>query len=113
MFREAFGDLKIDIERIFVDGDICVAHCRVRGRHVGRALGGEPTRQPVDFQGITITRSKNGMLVEGWNVFDFLTMYQQIGWVPNPIAPHVDNVPRATCHVHVHVPRATCTCKVF
>jgi predicted ester cyclase len=87
MFREAFGDLKIDIERIFVDGDICVAHCRVRGRHVGRALGGEPTRQPVDFQGITITRSKNGMLVEGWNVFDFLTMYQQIGWVSNPIAP--------------------------
>ena len=87
MFREALGDLQIDIERTFVDGDVCIAHCRVKGRHVGRALGGEPTQRPVDFHGIAITRSKDGKLVEGWNVFDFLTMYQQIGWVPNPVAP--------------------------
>jgi hypothetical protein len=29
----------------------------------------------------------DGKLVEGWNVFDFLTMYQQIGWAATPLVP--------------------------
>jgi predicted ester cyclase len=87
MFREALGDLEVIVERTLVDGDLCTAHCRVKGRHVGRALGGEPTNRPVDFAGMTIARVRDGQLVEGWNVFDFLTMYQQIGWVPNPVTP--------------------------
>jgi len=36
---------------------------------------------------MAITRVRDGKLVEGWNVFDFLTMYQQIGWISNPPAP--------------------------
>ena len=90
MFREALGDLDVSVERTFVAGDICTAHCRVRGRHIGKALGGPPTGRPVDFEGITIIRTANGRIVEGWNVFDFLTMYQQIGWVPNPVLPRAD-----------------------
>ncbi|HJR58300.1 MAG TPA: ester cyclase [Vicinamibacterales bacterium] len=86
-FREALGDLEIVVERTLVDGDVCTAYCRVKGRHVGRALGGEPTNRPVNFCGVTIARVRGDQLVEGWNVFDFLTMYQQIGWVPNPVAP--------------------------
>ena len=84
-FREALGDLAIDIIQTVVQGELCATHCRVRGRHVGRALGGEPTGRPVDFEGITIVRVRDGKLVEGWNVFDFLTMYQQMGWVKNPV----------------------------
>lgn len=30
-FREALGDLAIDIERVFVDGEYCTVHCRVKG----------------------------------------------------------------------------------
>jgi predicted ester cyclase len=89
MFREALGDLEIVIERTLVDGEFCAAFCRVKGRHVGRALGGEPTGRPVELNGVTITRVRNGKLIEGWNVFDFLTMYQQMGWVPNPVVPVV------------------------
>jgi predicted ester cyclase len=87
LFREALGDLQVVVETTMVDGDRCAAFCRVKGRHVGRALGGEPTNRPVDFTGITIGRVRNGKVEEAWNVFDFLTMYQQIGWVPNPVAP--------------------------
>lgn len=36
---------------------------------------------------MTIARVRGGQLVEGWNVIDFLTMYQQIGWLPNPVTP--------------------------
>ena len=37
--------------------------------------------------GVCIARVSDGRLVEGWNVFDFLTMYQQIGWVDTPPLP--------------------------
>ena len=87
MFREALGDLSVEVERTLVDGEWCTAFCRVKGRHVGSALGGPPTNKPVEFTGVTSARVRDGILLEGWNVFDFLTMYQQIGWVPNPVTP--------------------------
>jgi hypothetical protein len=31
---------------------------------------------------MTIVRVADGQIREGWNCFDFLTMYQQIGAVP-------------------------------
>lgn len=87
MFRQALGDLEVVVERTLVEGDWCTAYCRVKGRHIGDALGGPATDRPVDFYGITITRVRDGQIVEGWNIFDFLAMYQQIGWVPNPVVP--------------------------
>jgi hypothetical protein len=36
---------------------------------------------------MTIIRVEDGMIVEGWNSFDMLSMYQQIGWVANPPLP--------------------------
>jgi steroid delta-isomerase-like uncharacterized protein len=86
-FREALGDLNITVERTYVCGDVCVAWCRVQGTHTGTSFGGPPSGQRIDIEGVTITRSRDGKLVEGWNVFDFLRMYQQIGWVSNPVAP--------------------------
>jgi predicted ester cyclase len=86
-FRAALGDLEIAVERTIVQGDMCAAHCRVRGRHVGDALGGPATGQPVDFYGMTIARVQDGRIVEGWNCFEFLSMYQQIGWVQSPVLP--------------------------
>ena len=86
-FREALGDLEIAVKQVVVQGDRCAAFCHVKGRHVGYRLGGPPTTQPVDIAGITIVRVQGNQIVEGWNVFDFLTMYQQIGWVGTPPLP--------------------------
>lgn len=87
VFREALGDLEIAVERTVSDGDTCAAHCRVKGRHVGHALGGAPTGRPIEFAGIAICRVRDGQIVEAWNCFDFLSMYQQMGWVKTPPAP--------------------------
>jgi predicted ester cyclase len=84
--RAAFGDLEIKVLRTLVEGDTVAAHCRVTARHIGESLGA-PTGNPVQFEGMTIVRAENGKLVEGWNCFDFLSMYQQLGWVPNPVGP--------------------------
>lgn len=83
--RAALGDLEVRVVRTVVQGEMIAAHCHVVARHVGAALG-PPTNRPVDFFGITIARVVNGKLVEGWNVFDFLSMYQQLGWVKLPPA---------------------------
>jgi hypothetical protein len=34
-----------------------------------------------------MVRVQDGQIVEGWNCFDMLAMYQQIGWVGNPPIP--------------------------
>ena len=87
VFHRALGDLQVEVVRTVVQGDTCAAHCRVAGRHIGPDLGGPATGVAVEFWGITILRAENGRIVEGWNSFDFLSLYQQIGWVPNPVRP--------------------------
>jgi predicted ester cyclase len=87
MFREALGDLTIEVVRTVTEGDMVAAHCHVMGKHVGSALGGPPTQQPVEFWGVAIVRVQDGQIVEGWNCFDLLSMYQQIGWVATPPVP--------------------------
>jgi predicted ester cyclase len=87
MFREALGDLTIEVVRTVTEGDMVAAHCHVSARHVGTALGGPPTGQPLDFWGIAMLRVEDGRIAEGWNCFDMLALYQQIGWVASPPLP--------------------------
>jgi len=82
--KSALGGIRVDIERVVVQGDTCAVLCHVVARHVGDSLGAPATDRPVDFYGMTMARVQNGKLVEGWNSFDFLTMYQQIGMIQLP-----------------------------
>jgi steroid delta-isomerase-like uncharacterized protein len=81
-FRAAFPDLRVTVERTITEGDLVAAHCLVRGTHRGDALGTPATNRAVEFSGMCIVRAAGGQLVEGWNCFDFLTCYQQIGLLP-------------------------------
>jgi steroid delta-isomerase-like uncharacterized protein len=86
-FKDALADIRVDVERTVVEGDFCAALCHVTAKHAGHAFGGPATNRDVDFWGMTMFRVKDGRLVEGWNAFDFLTMYQQLGWVKSPVLP--------------------------
>jgi predicted ester cyclase len=81
-FREAFPDIRITVERAVEQGDMVAVHCRVVGRHTGGALGIAATHKPVEMWGMGIARVKDGRIVETWNSFDFMTLYQQIGLLP-------------------------------
>lgn len=87
LFCNAFSDLRVEVVQTVVEGDRVAALCHVTGTHTGDALGGPPTRRHVDFWGNTIGVVKDGRIIEGWNTFDFLTMYQQLGWVKSPVIP--------------------------
>jgi predicted ester cyclase len=38
-----------------------------------------PSNKPASFTGMCIMRIADGKIVKGWNNFDFLSMYQQLG----------------------------------
>ena len=86
-FRGAFGDIHIDVLRTVTQGEMTAVHCRVTGTHTGRQLGVDATQKRVEFEGVTIGRVVDGQIREGWNCFDFLTMYQQVEMLPALPAP--------------------------
>lgn len=81
-FRAAFPDIRIDVERTVTEGDMVAVHCRVVARHLGDDLGIKATHKPVEMWGMGMARVRNGQIVEAWNAYDFLTLYQQVGILP-------------------------------
>ena len=79
LFRQAFPNMHIVIEDTVAEGDRVAARCSVRGKHEGDFMGKAATQSPIEFTGITIVRIENGKIVEAWNNFDFLKLYQQCG----------------------------------
>jgi steroid delta-isomerase-like uncharacterized protein len=78
-FRGAFPNIEVIVEDQIAEGDLVATRCSVRGKHTGDHLGFAATHSPVDFTGMTITRIKDGKIVEAWNNFDFMKMYRQVG----------------------------------
>jgi len=78
-FREAFPNIEVVVEDQLAEDDLVTTRCSVRGKHTGDSLGFAATQSPVEFTGITITRIKDGKIVEAWNNFDFMKMYRQLG----------------------------------
>ncbi|MEZ5426304.1 MAG: ester cyclase [Pyrinomonadaceae bacterium] len=84
-FRNAFPDLRVTVEDVLCDGDKMAARCRIIQTHTGDGLGISPTNAPIEFSGMCIVRLENGKIAEAWNNFDFLSMYQQMGLIGNPV----------------------------
>ena len=78
-FRVAFPEIEVVVEDTVSEGDRVAARCTVRGYHRGDTLGFAATDQPVEFTGISIVRISGGKIVEAWNNFDFMSMFQQLG----------------------------------
>jgi steroid delta-isomerase-like uncharacterized protein len=81
-FCSAFPDIHFAVEQTITEGAQVAARCRVTGTHTGEGIGVPVTGKPVDFQGVVIATIIDGQFRGGWNIFDFLTMYQQLGVAP-------------------------------
>ena len=82
-FKTAFPNLRVEVTHAVSEGDLGVVHCRVTGTNTGEFMGAAPTTRSMDITGMTMARVVDGRILEGWNSYDFLTMYQQLG-VPPP-----------------------------
>jgi steroid delta-isomerase-like uncharacterized protein len=78
-FRSAFPNIEVVVEDQIAEDDLVATRCIVRGKHTGDGLVIAATQAPVDFTGMTITRIRDGKIVEAWNNFDFMRMYRQLG----------------------------------
>jgi len=81
----AFPDVHASIEDLVAEGDEVVVRWTLRGTHEGELRGGIPaTGRRVEVSGITISRIRDGRLVENWGNYDLLGMLQQLGAIPAP-----------------------------
>ena len=71
-FRIQFPQIHLEVEDAVAQDDYETSRCIVDAT----AANG----QKVHFTGMTFCRIQNGKITESWNNFDFLTMYQQLGF---------------------------------
>ncbi|HEV7903060.1 MAG TPA: ester cyclase [Pyrinomonadaceae bacterium] len=77
-FRSAFPNIEVVVEDTIAEGDRVAARCTVRATHAGEGLGFAATQRPMEISGIAIVRVRDGKIVEAWNNFDFMGMFQQL-----------------------------------
>jgi predicted ester cyclase len=84
MFLSAYSDGRITVDQQFAEGDMVATRWTGRGTQDGELMGIAPTEKQVTVSGITISKLKNGKVVEEWSNWDTLGMLQQLGAVPEP-----------------------------
>ena len=72
-FRKEFPVTTVEVQTLVSDGQFATGYCNVSAKN---AAG-----KDVSFTGLSVIKFKDGKLVEGWNNFDFLKMYQQLGHI--------------------------------
>ena len=81
-FRSAFPNIRVEITHAISEGELGVVHCRVTATHTGDGLGMAGTNRSVEFTGMTMARVVDGRIQEGWNSYDFMGMFHQLGLEP-------------------------------
>lgn len=81
-YRSAIADLHVTIEHQFTEGDHVATRYTIGGRHDGELMGAAPTGQEVEFSGITISRCRDGKVLEEWELVDTVSLLRQVGALP-------------------------------
>lgn len=82
MYRSGVPDLRVTIEHQFTQDDYVATRFTTRGIHAGEIMGVPPTGKELTITGITISRCRDGKIVEEWEVSDVFGLLQQIGALP-------------------------------
>ena len=79
----AFPDMHVRLEDVFAEDDKLVTRWSARGTHQGDMMGVPPTGKEISVSGIAIDRFQDGQSVEHWEVFDQVSLMQQLGVIPS------------------------------
>ena len=77
--NKAFPDLRATVDDMVAEGDKVVTRYTLHGTHKGDFMGTPATGKEVTVTGITISRIKDGKIVEEWEEDDTLGMASKIG----------------------------------
>ena len=78
----AFPDSHFTVEDLIAEGDKVVLRYTTRATHQGELMGIPATGKVVTYTAILISRFAGGKLVEDWEQADMLSLFQQLGAIP-------------------------------
>jgi len=78
-FRQAFPDLRFDVNLVLGEGELVAARWTATGTHTRPWGSLEATSKRASFSGVNIFRFANGRVVEIWNHRDDLGLMTQLG----------------------------------
>ena len=79
MFREAFPDLRVEVDDTVEEGDKLVVRCRFLGTHRGEFMGRPATGRSFEINGIDILEFEGDQVIAHWGVVDTAGMMEQLG----------------------------------
>jgi predicted ester cyclase len=80
--RTAYPDIHVKIEDIVAEGDMVATRTTCTFTFTGQAGKVAPTGRQVTMIGSILDRFKGGKIVETWELYDRLDLYQQLGLIP-------------------------------
>jgi predicted ester cyclase len=88
--RDAFSDLRFDIQETVADGNMVMAAATMTGQHTGPFNGIAPTRKSITHKQVHIFTIADGSITRHRAVRDDLGLLLQLGWRPGSSAGSVD-----------------------
>jgi steroid delta-isomerase-like uncharacterized protein len=82
VYLTAFPDTQIVLHEVVREGVSLVVRWTATGTHTGELAGIPPTGKKMNLPGLALWRFQDGKFIESWNLFNQLTLLQQIGAFP-------------------------------
>ena len=82
MMTTALPDQKWTWDALIAEGDWVAARYTVKGTFRGPMGDIPPNGKEIEFSGVSIYRLQTGQIVEIWEYYDKLGLYQQMGLIP-------------------------------
>jgi steroid delta-isomerase-like uncharacterized protein len=83
-YLTGFPDGRITVDDQIMEGDQVATRWTGRGTNTGEIPGISPTGKQVTVSGLTISKLRDGKLIEDWTTWDTLGMLVQLGAIPAP-----------------------------
>ncbi len=77
-YHLAFSDIRMTVDQLIAEGDTVAARWTGKGRHNGELLGLPAARGETVTHGIDFLRFDHGQIIEGWVVWDILSLIEQL-----------------------------------
>lgn len=84
MYAEAFPDGKLEITKVYAQGDTAIAEFVARGTHGGELMGIAPSGRSLDLPICNVIELRDGKVYREREYMDMMHMMVQIGAVKAP-----------------------------